>query len=439
MASGQASRGIMMQATSAALRVPTTESGAFFDGVDLQALARRLPTPFHVYSATAIRERIAALTAAVAGLDALICYAVKANSNTAILQLMAEAGLGADIVSAGELRRSLRAGIPAERIVFSGVGKTAAEIDEALATGILRFNVESRDELETLQRVAHERGTIAAAAVRINPDVDAGTHAKISTGKAENKFGVSLHEARAWFADSTRFPNARLDGLHVHIGSQILKPEPYEAAFEQVAAFERELASSGHEINSIDVGGGLGVSYREGIDQPIGLPAYAGIIRRALRHFTGQIVFEPGRLLVADAGLLLTRVIRIKHGDQRHFLVLDSAMNDLQRPSLYDAWHAIEPVAATKESLVAYDIVGPVCESADTFARGRFLPQCEPGDLLMIRATGAYGASMASTYNSRPLAAEVLLDEGRYAIVRRAQTLDELTAGEAAERTWESL
>ena len=206
-----------------------------------------------------------------------------------------------------------------------------------------------------------------------------------------------------------------------------------------MAAFERELASSGHEINSIDVGGGLGVSYREGIDQPIGLPAYAGIIRRALRHFTGQIVFEPGRLLVADAGLLLTRVIRIKHGDQRHFLVLDSAMNDLQRPSLYDAWHAIEPVAATKESLVAYDIVGPVCESADTFARGRFLPQCEPGDLLMIRATGAYGASMASTYNSRPLAAEVLLDEGRYAIVRRAQTLDELTAGEAAERTWESL
>jgi len=217
MASGQASRGTMMQATSAALRVPTTESGAFFDGVDLQALARRLPTPFHVYSATAIRERIAALTAAVAGLDALICYAVKANSNTAILQLMAEAGLGADIVSAGELRRSLRAGIPAERIVFSGVGKTAAEIDEALATGILRFNVESRDELETLQRVAHERGTIAAAAVRINPDVDAGTHAKISTGKAENKFGVSLHEARAWFADSTRFPNARLDGLHVHL------------------------------------------------------------------------------------------------------------------------------------------------------------------------------------------------------------------------------
>jgi diaminopimelate decarboxylase len=287
-----------------------------------------------------------------------------------------------------------------------------------------------------LQQQAHARHVVARAAVRINPDVDAGTHAKISTGKAENKFGVSIGEARAWFLACASFPNVRLDGLHVHIGSQILTLGPYEAAFAQVAAFERELRSSGHPVESIDIGGGLGVSYRDG-EQAIAIADYVGVIRNALRDFPGRIICEPGRYLVAEAGSVLTRVIRTKHGAQRDFLIVDAAMNDLMRPSLYDAWHAIEPVTSTGRQLVSYDVVGPICESADTFARGRPLPRCENGDLLMIRNTGAYGASMASTYNSRPIAAEVLVDGGRYAIVRRRQTFEEMVAGETGVKVWE--
>ncbi len=415
-----------------------TRGDAVLDGVDLEALAQRVPTPFHAYSANAIRQRIGELKTALVGLDAQICFAAKANPNVAILQLMAQAGIGADIVSAGEMRRSLRAGIPADRIVFSGVGKSVQEMDEALAAGIQRFNLESRDELASLQSLAHARGVVADAAVRINPDVDAGTHAKISTGKSENKFGVSLAEARSWFADSARFPNVRLDGLHVHIGSQILALEPLRLAFDQVAAFQHELAATGHAIASIDVGGGLGVCYRQGHDRPIPTVAYVETIHHALRGFVGRIVLEPGRFLVADAGVLLTRVIRVKQGEQRNFLVLDAAMNDLQRPSLYDAWHDIQPVSATSDPDTVYDIVGPVCESADTFARDRPLPRCAAGDLLMIRSTGAYGASMASTFNSRPLVAEVLLDHGRYAVVRRRQTLEEMIAGEQPATAWQT-
>ena len=415
---------------------------ARFDGVDLAALALRVGTPCHVYSATAIRERIGALKSALADLDALICFAVKANPNLAILQLMAQAGIGADIVSAGELRRALRAGIPASRIVFSGVGKTLQEINEALIAGVARFNLESRDELECLHRLAREHHVIAHAAVRVNPDVDAGTHAKISTGKAENKFGVSLVEARRWFAASEHFSHVRIDGLHVHIGSQILSVEPLREAFARVAEFRRELAAAGHAITSIDVGGGLGVSYRDGHDRPVTPRAYVETIRASLGDFTGRIVLEPGRWLVAEAGVLLTRVIRLKHGVERHFLVVDAAMNDLVRPAMYDAWHEIVPVGpasrlARARPSKAWDIVGPVCESSDIFARARDLPACAPGDLLMIKATGAYGASMASTFNSRPLAAEVLLDDGRYSIVRRRQTFDEMIAGETLATDWQ--
>jgi diaminopimelate decarboxylase len=410
--------------------------GVRFDGVDLELLARRIATPFHVYSAGMIRARIGALQDALAGLDASICFAVKANPNTAILQLMAQAGLGADVVSGGELQRSLRAGIPAERIVFSGVGKTPVEIGNALAAGIQRFNVESRDELETIQRVASEHRLTAHVAARINPDVDARTHEKISTGRAHNKFGVSITEARTWFADRAHYPNLRIDGLHVHIGSQILALEPFADAFAQVAAFARELAQHGHQIASIDVGGGLGVCYRHGNDEAITPAAYAGVLRHAFAGFPGRLLLEPGRFLVADAGLLLTRVIRVKHTAQRDFLVLDAAMGDLQRPSLYDAWHEIEPVTPAAGARVSYDVVGPVCETADTFARARPLPPCSPGDLMMIRATGAYGASMASTYNSRPLAAELLLDAGRYAVIRRRQTIDEMLTGETPAHIW---
>ena len=414
-----------------------------FDGVDLPALALRAGTPCYAYSATAIRQRIGALKDALGDLDALVCFAVKANPNISVLQLMAQAGVGADIVSSGELRRALRAGISADRIVFSGVGKTIQEINEALIAGVARFNLESRDELECLQRLAREHHVIAHAAVRVNPDVDAGTHAKISTGKAENKFGVSMTEARRWFAASDHFPHVRIDGLHVHIGSQIMDVEPLREAFARVAEFRRELAAAGHDIASIDVGGGLGVSYRDGHDRPVEPRAYVAAIRAALGDFAGRVVLEPGRWLVAEAGVLLTRVIRIKRGVERDFLVVDAAMNDLVRPALYDAWHDIVPVGpATSVSRAAplktYDIVGPVCESSDIFARARELPACAPGDLLMIKATGAYGASMGSTFNSRPLAAEVLLDNGRYAIVRRRQTFEEMIGGEMLATDWQS-
>ena len=412
-------------------------SDAWFDGVDLHRLAERIPTPFHAYSANAIRARIAGLQEALRGLDTMLCYAVKANSNIAVLQLMAEAGVGADIVSSGELWRALHAGIPADRIVFSGVGKTAGEIAEALAAGIHRFNLESADELDVLQTLAAELGGTAHAAVRINPDVDAQTHAKISTGKAENKFGVSIDEARRWFANAASFPNVRLDGLHVHIGSQILSVEPFRQALDRVAAFWRELRDSGHAIASIDVGGGLGVRYRDG-QSPIAPADYAQAIRAALAGFGGRILLEPGRYLVAEAGVLLTRVIRIKQGERRRFLVLDAAMNDLLRPSLYDAWHDIVALVDDPRPHHRYDVVGPVCETGDTFAVDRELPELRAGDLVLIRTTGAYGAAMASTYNSRPLAAEVLLDRGRHAIVRRRQSFEDMVAGEQPARDWES-
>jgi diaminopimelate decarboxylase len=409
---------------------------ASFAGVDLHALATRVGTPLHVYSAAAIRQRIEALQAALRGMDALLCFAVKANSNLAILQLMQHAGVGADIVSLGELRRALCAGIAPARIVFSGVGKTAAEIEEALAAGVGRFNLESVDELDLLQRFARQRGVVAHAAVRINPDVDARTHAKISTGKSQDKFGVAVAEARQWFAAQAQWPDVRLDGLHMHIGSQILELAPLRQALQRLARFWRELALAGHAITSIDVGGGLGVRYREG-EQPLAARDYVAAIRDALDGFEGRVVLEPGRYLVAEAGLLLTRVIRAKRGVQNEFLVVDAAMNDLLRPSLYDAWHDIVRVGDNHgRAATRYDVVGPVCETGDTFAVARELPRCEAGDLVAILATGAYGASMASTYNSRPLAAEVLVDDGRYAVVRRRQTLDEMLAGEQPAGEW---
>lgn len=411
---------------------------ACFDGVDLETLAQRVGTPCHAYSASAIRQRIDALRSALSGLDVGVCYAVKANSNVAILQLMAKAGIGADIVSAGELERSLRAGIPAQRIVFSGVGKSADEMVRALDAGIHRFNVESLDELQLLQRLAASKDIRAHASVRVNPDVDAATHAKISTGKAENKFGVAIEEAKRWFADSGKLTHVRLDGLHMHIGSQMLSLDPIRQALQRLATLWRELTAAGHAIRCIDVGGGLGVRYRAGHDQPVDVNDYVDAIRHALAGFDGRILLEPGRWLVAEAGVLLTRVIRIKPGRQRCFVVVDAGMTDLARPSLYDAWHDIVPVGKARGPLQVCDVVGPVCETSDTFARNRELPPCEAGDLLTIKAVGAYGASMASTYNSRPLAAEVLLDQGRYAVVRKRQTFEEMIADEQTAQNWES-
>ena len=298
--------------------------------------------------------------------------------------------------------------------------------------------MESEDELHVLQNRAAARNVVAHASVRINPDVDALTHAKISTGKSENKFGVGIDEARRWFASSTQLTHVRLDGLHVHIGSQMLTLDPIRMALQRVADFWRELTAGGHAIDTIDVGGGLGVQYRAGRDEPVAIEDYADVIRHALADFGGRILLEPGRWLVAEAGVLLTRVIRIKQGEQRRFLVVDAAMTDLLRPSLYDAWHDIAPVTHARRPQQIYDVVGPVCESSDIFARDRELPQSEPGELLMIKATGAYGAAMASNYNSRPLAAEVLLDHGRYAVVRQRQTFEEMIAGEQPVQHWES-
>lgn len=405
------------------------------DGVDLNALAAQLQTPFYAYSANAIRQKVAGMQAAFEGLDHRICYAVKANSNLAILQLMAQQDVGADIVSMGELRRCLRAGIPAERIVFSGVGKTEEELHAALAAGVWRFNVESSDELRLLQDVARARGVCARAAARINPDVDARTHAKISTGKAENKFGVSIEEARGWFADAAGMSHVRLDGLHAHIGSQILTLDPFRAALRRVEAFRRELVDSGHSVQSVDIGGGLGVSYRPGLDRPVAVEDYTALVRETFAGFNGTLVLEPGRYLVGEAGVLVTRVIRVKPGADREFLVVDAAMNDLLRPSLYDAWHQIVPLHDGRDT-TRYDVVGPVCETGDTFARDRAMPRCRAGDLLAIGGAGAYGASMASTYNSRPLIAEVLLDDGRYAVIRRRQSLEEMMAGEQLPQAW---
>ena len=421
--------------------MPPIRDAEIFDGMDLKALGTALPTPLHAYSASAIRQRISGLKEALQGLDASICFAVKANPNLAILRLMADAGIGADIVSGGELRRSLQAGIPAGRIVFSGVGKSADEIVQGLDAGVARFNVESKAELDLLQEIAAARGEVARASVRINPDVDALTHAKISTGKSENKFGVSIAEARSWFDTAAQRPAVRLDGLHMHIGSQILRLAPIRQALQRLAGFWRELVAAGHEVASIDVGGGLGVRYREG-EQALEAADYVAEIRAALQGFEGRILLEPGRYLVAEAGLLLTRVIRIKRGENRNFLIVDAAMNDLLRPSLYEAWHDIDLVGATSEEAgrprTTYDVVGPVCETGDTFAVGRELPECRAGDLLAIRCTGAYGASMSSTYNSRPLVAEVLVDDGRYAVIRRPQSFEEMVMGEQAATSWRS-
>ncbi len=407
-----------------------------FRQVDLPALAAREGTPLYVYSAPAIRQRVRSLRDALAGLDAGIRYAVKANGNGAVLRLLAEEGAGADIVSGGELERALRAGIAAADIVFSGVGKSDAEIALALDVGIGRFNIESRAELDAIQRIAAARGVTAAASVRINPDVDARTHAKISTGKAENKFGVSIAEARGWFDAAAQWPNVRLDGLHMHIGSQLLSLDPVREALARMAAFWKELEAAGHAIASIDVGGGLGVRYREGEQAP-DAREYADAIGQALAGFGGRILVEPGRWLVAEAGILLTRVLLEKQGQARRFLVLDAAMNDLLRPSLYDAWHDIVRIGDNAgREVLDYDVVGPVCETGDTFATVRPLPRCEAGDLVAILGAGAYGASMGSTYNSRPLPAEVLVDGERHALVRRRQSFDEMLAGEQPATDW---
>ena len=388
------------------------------EDVPLPLIAREVGTPVYVYSTAAMLGQVRALKAALAPLaDPLIAYAVKANPNPAVLETLAAEGLGADVVSGGEYRRARAAGIAGDRIVFSGVGKTEAEMILALEGGLCQFNLESVPEAEMLSEVARSLGREAPVALRVNPDVAAGSHAKISTGAAHDKFGVAIADAAAACARIAQLPGLRLNGVAVHIGSQLTSLEPLEAAFGRLGELIRTLRQAGHEIRTADLGGGLGLVYDPEAPPPPTPAEYGLMVARATQGWDVRLIFEPGRLLVGDSGVLLTRVIRVKPGPELPFVIVDAAMNDLMRPTLYDAWHAIEAVEPGGESMAA-DIVGPVCESGDTFARARRIDRVAAGELMIIRTAGAYAATMAGTYNSRPLAPEVLVRGADWAIVR---------------------
>jgi len=394
-------------------------------------IAEKVGTPFYCYSTAAVTQQYQALDAALAGLDHLICYAVKANSNRAVLATLARLGCGADVVSEGELRQAIAAGIPADKIVFAGVGKQATEMVYALRQGVFQFNVESEPELDMLSQVATGMGLTAPVTIRINPDVDAETHAKISTGHGETKFGIPLSRARDVFRHAATLPGIRALGVHVHIGSQLTSTGPFRNAFAKVVELVGALRADGHVIERVDLGGGLGVSYN---DEAPPLPAdYGAVVAEMFGNLGVKLVFEPGRLIVGNAGILVASVIYVKEGLTRRFYVTDAAMNDLIRPTLYEAFHRIEPVVepAAGTTRTPVDIVGPVCETGDIFAEERPMPPMKSGDLLAIFSAGAYGAVMASTYNSRLLVPEVLADGDRFAIVRRRPSYEELTALEA--------
>lgn len=406
--------------------------GLLMEGVPLNAVADAVGTPTWVLSAGNIRGRLRALQAALAdaALPARVHYAVKANDHLAVLRLMAGGGAGADVVSGGELRRALLGGMEAGHIVFSGVGKTEWELRLALESGVGQINVESAEELAMLSGVAHGMGRTARVALRINPDVDAGTHAKITTGRADNKFGIAYGSAASLYAHAAELPGIEPVGLALHIGSQILSMAPYRAAYARTAELVRALRAAGQVVRTVDCGGGLGIGYR---DEPVASPAaFAGAIRATLGGMGLELAVEPGRWLVGSAGLLLASAVLVKSTGNRRFVVLDAAMNDLLRPAMYDAWHGIVPVSAVDAAQPAApcDIVGPVCESGDTFARGRALPPLARNARLAILDAGAYGSVMSSTYNARPLAAEVLVDGGRWSVIRARQPLEALWAGE---------
>ncbi|MBI1246000.1 MAG: diaminopimelate decarboxylase [Alphaproteobacteria bacterium] len=397
------------------------------DGVPLARLARDHGTPAWVYSQSVLETRWKTFAAALADLEPTICYALKANSNQAVIATFAALGAGADIVSIGEFARARAAGVPAKKIVFAGVGKTEAEMAVALKAGILQFNVESEPELAALARVARTLGKTASVALRVNPDVDAKTHRKITTGKSENKFGIELAHARAIALANRRTKGIRIEALSTHIGSQITDVTPYRAAFRRVADLAKDLRAEGVGLTRLDFGGGLGVVYRD--ETPPDLGAYAAAVRAAVKGTGFGLVLEPGRWMVADAGVLLARVVYVKHGSAKRFAILDAAMNDLIRPTLYEAWMPVEPVAKPRPGTrKPYDIVGPVCESGDYIALDREMPPLADGDLVAIRQAGAYGAVMSSSYNARPLAPELLVNGGKVAVVRARQTVEALIA-----------
>jgi diaminopimelate decarboxylase len=396
--------------------------------VPLAEIAASVGTPFYCYSTATLERHFKLFDEALAGMDHLVCYAMKAASNVAILRTLAALGAGMDVVSGGEYLRAKAAGVPGERIVFSGVGKTEAEMRLALEGGVRQFNVESEPEMEVLNRVALDLGMVAPITVRVNPDVDAKTHAKIATGKSENKFGIPIARAREVYAHAARLPGLRVVGIDVHIGSQLTDLEPFRQAYRKVAELTGVLRADGHRIERLDLGGGLGIPYERSNAAPPLPIDYGGMIREELGHLGCEIEIEPGRLIVGNAGVMVSQVIYVKRGEGRDFLIVDGAMNDLIRPAMYDAHHDIVPVqepAPGSESHV-YDVVGPVCETGDTFARQRALPAVKAGDLIAFRSAGAYGAVMASEYNTRPLIPEVLVKGDQFAVIRRRPTFDEM-------------
>ena len=398
------------------------------EDVAIQEIAAQVGTPFYVYSTATLIRHFKLFDEALDGLDHLVCFAMKAASNQAILKTLGDLGAGMDVVSGGEYLRARAAGVPGERIVFSGVGKTRGEMHQALQGGVRQFNIESEPELYLLNEVALSLGSTAPITIRVNPDVDAKTHAKIATGKSENKFGIPISRAREVYALAARLEGLKIVGIDVHIGSQLTELEPFVAAYRKVAELTETLRSDGHNIRRLDLGGGLGIPYTRSNEAPPLPTDYGAMVKRELGHLGCEIEIEPGRLIAGNAGLLVSSVIYVKSGEDREFLILDAAMNDLVRPAMYDAHHdivsVIEPAAGSEPAV--YDIVGPVCESGDTFAKGRPLVAQQQGDLVAFRSAGAYGSVMASEYNTRPLIPEVLVNGDQFAVIRARPSYDEI-------------
>jgi len=399
----------------------------FAEDVDVTTLAGKVGTPFYVYSAATLRRHVNVMREAFDGIPTLVAYAMKANSNQAVLRVIAGEGAGADVVSGGELARAIAAGIPPDKIVFSGVGKTVSEMRRGIELGIKCFNLESEPELERLSEIAASMGKVAPVSVRINPDVSAGGHAKISTGKKENKFGIPFGRARAVYARIAALPGVEAVGIDMHIGSQITEMAPFDNAYALMAELVTELRAQGHAIHHVDVGGGLGIPYHADAEAPPLPVEYGQIVRKHLGRLGVELVLEPGRLIVGNAGILVTTVEYVKEGEH-NFVIVDAAMNDLIRPTLYEAHHDIHAVSHSNLPPIVADVVGPVCETGDYIALGRRMPGVKQGDLLAVMSAGAYGAVMASTYNSRPLVPEVLVDGDKWHVIRPRRSIEELLA-----------
>jgi len=406
------------------------DGALYAEDVPVSEIAAAVGTPFYVYSTATLKRHFALFDEALDWGAHLVCFAMKSLSNQAVIKLLGNAGAGMDVVSAGEYLRAKAAGVPGERIVFSGVGKTADEMRLAIEGGIRQFNVESEPEMIVLNQVAQSLDAVAPITIRVNPDVDAMTHAKIATGKSENKFGIPISRARDVYAMAASLPGLKVVGIDVHIGSQLTDLAPFEMAYLKVAELTEKLRADGHEIARLDLGGGLGIPYARSNEAPPLPTDYGALIRRTVGHLGCEIEIEPGRLISGNAGLMVAKVIYVKSGEDREFLILDGAMNDLIRPAMYEAWHDIVPIVepAPGTAPATYDIVGPVCESGDTFARGREMPAVRANDLVAFRSAGAYGAVMASEYNSRPLIPEVLVDGNQFAVIRARPTYEEMIA-----------